>query len=281
MKGLINKLKVPATSTLVLHYADSVHDTGLEREYLDQLDFNNIDELVKSIAESCKNLDKIILFRKLYVRNFFKRIYADEAYPQVVSLGAGWDPTSLHLIKQYPMLIQDIFEVDLASMVEKSILYKNIMPECNSLHFIECDLMDHEKLIKALTLSGYRSIVPTVIVFEGVIHYITDEVFRSILRQFKTADKRNVFIMDFTLSEESVPLRGLEEHQRCLQIVGKYVEGKFNTHMRSEITALIEEAGGEIISIESMRDIEYKIHHKNEIFLEDGEGIEEMLAFRL
>ncbi|SHE55307.1 class I SAM-dependent methyltransferase [Pedobacter caeni] len=281
MKELINKLKVPSTSSLVLYYASSIYDTNLEKEFMNRFDFGNIEEFVKQMSDSYPNLDKILLFRKLYVRKILKRIYKEKSYPQVLSLGAGWDPLSLHLVEQYSSQVQDVFEVDLAAMVEKEALLKRILPDCDFLHFMEGDVTDPEKLITSLALSGYKSAVPTVVIFEGLIHYITDGVFRSILKHFKTPDKRNVFILDFILSDESVSSASLKQHQKCIQVVSKYVEGEINMYTRLEMIAVIEELGGEVFSIESMRDIELEVDQKNKLFPEDGDGVQEVLAFYL
>ncbi|HVI49200.1 MAG TPA: class I SAM-dependent methyltransferase [Chitinophaga sp.] len=281
MKGHNNRMKVPATSALMLFYTRPIYTTSLEQQYLDNIDFDEINELTTGMDAAYSLFDQMLLLRKQYIRRMLQEILADSSYQQLLSLGAGHDPLSFHVLENYPTVFENIYEVDIANMNNKSSFYKQYTTDDQLLHFLQCDITNAAKLWQTLTSNGYNHNLPVIIVFEGVIHFITDDEFLAVMQLFKSDNRRNIVLMDYTLSDESVPDTVLKGHQGCLRCVGNYVEGLFNTHTRDEMKELVEVVDGEIISLQSMQEIEYAVKEYNDFFTQPGEGIEEMLTFRI
>ncbi|PSL47879.1 leucine carboxyl methyltransferase [Chitinophaga niastensis] len=275
------KLKVPSTSRLVLEHALPLYTSPLQQQYIDAIDFSETSSLSYDLRRSYPHFSEAVCYRKLSIREMIRERMPLFPAQQVLILGAGLDPLSLYLLENYRSNIIRIFEVDNGYIAEKKKIYDEILPQEELIEFIKCDVTDTALLSTLLAQSGYQEDLPSIIIFEGVIHYITNEEFIHLMELFKTPDKRNIVIVDFSLATEEVPAGFLQYHQGIITVMEAYINGRFNVNNRATITALLSTLGARLERMEPLCYTEKKITGSNHFFHAPGEGIMEMVIFHL
>lgn len=273
------RMKVAPTAALVLLHARPLYETGLTNAYFSRIDFGDIYELSDALQLSYRDFANTILYRKRFIRYLLEQYLVDGLPVQVCIPGAGLDPLSLHLLEHHPAAVSHIFEIDNDHLGMKEQLCRRLLPDSTQLCFIRADIRDTQHLLHCLRNGGYRPEQSSVIIFEGVLHYISDEQFLNIMRLFRTPNKTNVVMMDFMLPEESLPdnakpvFRAIREKMEC------FIGGTFQVYSRQQIFTLVELLQGDVASIDSMQDVEFKLNGRNELYYEEGEGFMEMVSF--
>ncbi|WP_160714107.1 class I SAM-dependent methyltransferase [Chitinophaga solisilvae] len=278
---MTDKLKVPSTSRLILEHAIKMYESPLEKAYLDAIDFSETSRVASDIRRTCAWFSDAVCYRKKFIREAVRERLQQQAPQQVIILGAGLDPLSLHLLETYPGSISRILEVDNGYITEKKKIYDKILQEDSPLQLILCDITDTVKLYATLGQHGFQPGEPAVIVFEGVIAYITNEEFTGIMQLFQTDDLRNMIAMNYTIREDTVPEKFLPVHHQVIALLEQHISGRFNLHNKTSLLALITELGGIPDRLESLSETEKRLTGRNQVFHEPGEGIMEMASFRL
>lgn len=275
------KVKIAPTSLIVLAYARKLYQSPVEREYLSRIDFDEVKEIVGKLDKVYPHGEQLIILRKQFVRYTIAEEIARHTPLQVIILGAGMDALALHLVTTYPSSISRIIEVDNGYLMEKKELYAELIPGEKKLHLVRCDITQTDELMQQLAKEGYDPGEPAIIVFEGVIHYITNAAFLTVMEQFKTPDKRNLVILDYALPDEEVPEHALLPHRQMIQILESYVQRKLNINSSQQILDLVNILDGQVHQVHSLQEIGQKVNGKNETFHQRGEGVLEMLSFYL
>lgn len=276
-----DKLKVPPTSTLILQYARELYTTPVELKYLSAIDFSEVSDLSRDIYKAYPVFKYMVCFRKQCIRGLVKEYAARHPVMQVVILGAGLDPLTLHLTENYGDMISHIFEVDNGHILEKREIYNALLNNPGNLHLIKCDLKDTQQLMEKLHAASYNPKAPTLIIFEGVIHYMTNVEFMLIMQQFKTDNKGNMVVMEYSLEDEDVPASHLPGHKAVMNLMEAYIHGRFNVNTRKNMLGLIAALGGRLERLEAFCETEKKLTGDNRIFKQPGEGLAEMAAFHI
>ncbi|TWF35869.1 leucine carboxyl methyltransferase [Chitinophaga polysaccharea] len=198
------QLKVPATSRLVLEAAMQLYTSPLQQQYMAAIDFSETSRIFYELQRSFPQIIDTICLRKQSIRELLKTQLTAISMPQVVILGAGLDPLSLYLLENYRENISRIIEVDNGYIEEKQHIYHHLIPVEAQIQFVKCDVTDTALLWSKLLEKGYQENIPTIIIFEGVIHYISNEAFIQTMQLFKTADHRNHVMLDYSVSEENL-----------------------------------------------------------------------------
>ncbi|RAJ04164.1 leucine carboxyl methyltransferase [Chitinophaga skermanii] len=278
---LANKIKVAPTSALVLKHAQQLYDQGLAHQYLQFLDFEHLGEGIDAFDEHAKILGDVLYFRKLFTRFLIDRYLWEDGQMQVVILAAGLDPLALYLFEHHHAAISQIFEVDASFTEEKNAIYKKLLPAHASIQLLQADLREPQVLLDTLTKHGYDSSIPTLLVFEGIIHYINGNTFHRLMERFRSSQKHNVVVMDYALPIHQVPLPHRERVEAILQKLETLVQGNLSMYSRENVFALIDALHGDIATIDSIADVEFKLKARNELFHQVGEGWIEMISFYL
>lgn len=281
MELLDHKLKVAPTAALVLLQSRSLYDSGLAGKFYDGIDFGDVQELSTGIQGAWPHFTTVVLYRKRFIRHLLEMHLQDGKPVQVVVLGAGLDPVSLWLLEHHRAAISGIFEVDAVHMPAKSSLYARLLPGEPALHFIQADITDTLHLLEKLRDAGYSTEHPALVLFEGVIHYIPDELFLNIMQVFRTPNKTNVVLMDYMLPPHKVPAAGRPVLLELIARIEKFIGGITYQYERRQIFQMVELLHGDVAGVDSLQDIEFKLNGRNELFYEDGEGFMEMTAFYL
>ncbi|SIO40476.1 class I SAM-dependent methyltransferase [Chitinophaga niabensis] len=281
MELVDHTLKVAPTAALVLYHARSLYESGPEKTYLSKIDFSEIQQLSEKMEASYKDFDYTVLCRKRFVRYLLDQYLSEDAPVQVCILGAGLDPISLHLLQQYDHAVSGIFEVDMDHLGIKQKLYERLLPDNKKIHFIQADITDTLHLLDRLRDAGYSPAFPTLVIFEGLLPYIGDEHFLNIMQLFRTVNKTNVVLMDYILPEEYMPESTLPAWYAVKKGVEAFIGGSLYSCSRQQIFNLVAVLHGDVASVDSMQDVEFKLNGRNEVYYEDGEGLIEMVVFYL
>lgn len=279
MELLDHTLKVAPTAALVLYHARSLYESGPERTYCSQIDFSDIQQLSEKMEASYKDLGYTVLCRKRFFRYLLDQYLSEDAPVQICILGAGLDPVSLHLLEQYDHAVANIFEVDTDHVGMKEQIYQRLLPGNRKLHFIQADITDTLHLLDRLRDAGYSPAFPTLVIFEGLLPYIGDEQFLNIMQLFRTVNKTNVVLMDYILPEENLPDSMVPAWYAIKKGIEAFIGGSLYSCNRQDIFNLVAVLHGDVASVDSMQDVEFKLNGRNEVYYEDGDGLLEIVAF--
>lgn len=280
MELLDQKVQVAPTAALVLYQARDIFNEGIARDYMSSLDLSAIQPMAEKLG-ALPSLSHVIQFRKQYLR-FLADAYLPDSEPvQIVILGAGLDPLGLQLLERYGGDIARIFEVDTAHLAEKDLVYRKIAPEANNLHLVHCDITDPQHLLECLVASGYDKDVPTILVFEGIIHYITQEKFYDIMRRFRTRNRTNLVLMDFALPYEDVSPELAPAYRRSISSFERMLNCRLFLYSRMQVFGIIDRLGGDVSTIDTMQDMEFKLKGHNEVYHDAAESLMEVISFYL
>jgi O-methyltransferase involved in polyketide biosynthesis len=278
---MTQQLKVPSTSRLVLEAAMQLYTTPLQQRYIESIDFSETSRIFYEMKRHYPLIIDTVVLRKQSIRAMLQERLLQVPGQQVILLGAGLDPLSLYLLENYREQVSRIIEIDNGYIEEKQQLYTSIVPGEPLIHFVKCDITDAVLLWSKLLENGYREEAPTIIVFEGVIHYISNNAFINTMKLFKTPDRRNLVMLDYTLSEEEVPTSFLPYHQGILRMLETYVGAPLNVNNHADMAGIIYQLDATLEHLEPMCETERKITGRNQLFHAPGEGVIEMLSFAL
>ena len=278
---MTQQLKVPSTSRLVLEAAMPLYTTPLQQRYIESIDFNETSHIFYDLKRYYPLVIDSICLRKQSIRAMLQERITRMAGQQVILLGAGLDPLSLYLLENYRQELSRIIEIDNGYIEEKQQLYASIIPGEPLIRFVKCDITDTVLLWSKLLENGYQQDAPAIIVFEGVIHYISNDAFINTMKLFKTPNRRNLVMLDYTLSEEEVPATFLPYHQGILRMLQAYVGMPLNVNNHADMAGIIYQLDATLENLEPMCETERKFTGHNKLFHAPGEGVIEMLSFSL
>lgn len=277
---MTHKLKVPATARLVLEQAIRLYTSPLEQAYINAIDFSETSRLSRDLTRVYPPLADAVCYRKQAVREAIQ--HRMEQYPvqQVLVLGAGLDPLSLYLLEQYPGRISRILEVDNGYIEEKKKIYTEILHIAAPLHFLQCDLTDTTLLESMLKQAGYVPEEPAIIIFEGVLHYISNEACVQIMQLLTTPQQHHLGVLDFSLALTEVPDNYLVYHRNARNVMESWLNTVLNLNTRQQVRDMISRFG-RLIYFEPLCETERKLTGANRIFHQPGQGIVEIAVFSL
>ncbi|GAA0535276.1 class I SAM-dependent methyltransferase [Chitinophaga japonensis] len=277
-----SKLRVAPTSALVLSYVRDLYREGLSGRYMQHIDLSAVKELVAAVDHISTHFGPIIQLRKKMVRYLIKQFINRYPRQQVCIIAAGLDPLGLTLAEDYPMLVTGIYEVDQAWMQEKKAIYRKIASHLPLPVTIQTDVTNTIQLIRQLRDAGYDASQPTIIIFEGIIHYISEEQFRDIMQCFTTRNGRNTVIMDYLLvGEEITTPRFRKMGTELVALAEKALGVDFHRYSRKKVLNILELLNAEVYNIYDMQAAEYIMQGQNQLYNKPGDGVLEMAAFHL
>jgi O-methyltransferase involved in polyketide biosynthesis len=277
-----SKLSVAPTSALVLSYVKDLYTEGLSGKYMQYIDLSSMQGLATAINSISAHFGAIIRLRKKMVRYLIKQFINRYPRQQVCVIAAGLDPLALTLSEDYPHLISGIYEVDQTWMDQKSSIYNRIASYQPLPVTLQTDITNTIQLKRLLRDAGYDASQPTIIIFEGIIHYIGEEQFRDIMQCFSTRNSRNTVIMDYALVEEEISSpesRGVAGE--IVELAEKALQVAFHRYSRKKIQNMLELLNAEVYNVYDMQAAEYIMHGHNRTFHHPGDGFLEMAAFHL
>ncbi|MBC9912011.1 class I SAM-dependent methyltransferase [Chitinophaga varians] len=277
---MTHKLKVPDTSRLVLELAVKVYDSPLELAYIDAIDFTETSRFFRDFSRSYPPAAETFYYRKWAVREAIRHRMEQFPVQQVLLLGAGLDPLSLYLLEHYPGRISRILEVDNGYIEEKKKIYEEILHITGPLYFLQCDLHNLKQLEVMLKQHGYVAEEPAIIIFEGMLPYMSNEEWVQIMQLLMTPQQHHQCIFDFLLARSEIPDSYLVYYRNALNVLESYVNTTYNSNTRQQIRELVARMG-RLERIEPLHEIEKKLMGENRLFHQPDHGILEMAIFNL
>ncbi|MBC9932291.1 class I SAM-dependent methyltransferase [Chitinophaga qingshengii] len=277
---MTRKLKVPATSRLVLEQAIKLYDSPLQQAYINAIDFSETSRLSRDFKRAYPPVGETVYYRKQAVRDMIQQRITQYPTQQVLILGAGLDPLSLYLLEQYPGRISRIVEVDNGYIGEKKKIYEEILHINGPLHLLRCDLTDPLLLETMLIQAGYTPEEPAIIIMEGVLPYISNEECVQLMQLLATPQRHHLGIFDYLMALPDIPDNFLVYHRNVLNLMETQLNSHINANTRDQIKDMITRFG-RLEYLEPLCVTEKKLTGINRTFHQPGHGIVEMAVFSL
>jgi O-methyltransferase involved in polyketide biosynthesis len=281
MRTVENKLSVASTSALELAITKSLYQNGWSREYISRIDFSNVEKLSEELFNISPLLHDVLLIRKRMVRHLITQLMLQHPRQQVCILGAGLDPLGLQIAEDFPGHLQAIYEVDNVHAAEKQDLYVSICIDDDRLHHVQADITNIPLMMQTLIDNGYKPYEPTLVIFEGIMHYLSEEQFLRIMRAFCSRTRNNAVIMDYMLQHEDLPLNFIPKMNDMLEVLGNAIGLPLRQFSRKKVLNLLSLLEAEIFNVYDMQAAEYILNGRNKKYHLKGEGMLEMVAFSI
>lgn len=279
MKTVVNKLSVASTSALVLLNTKSLFEAGWGREYLSHIDFSQVEKMSEELGSAGPLFGDILLLRKKMIRYLVRQLMMQRTYQQVCILAAGLDPLGLQIAESYPEQLKGIYEVDNAHMKEKRDIYKLISYNDKRLQHVEADVTNTQQLMEALISAGYDPQLPTLIIFEGIIHYIQEEQFLRTMRVFCSRIRNNAVVMEYLIHNDDIPVAFHPTMEKMQEIMEKNIGTRVRQYSRKKMLNLLSLLEAEIEGAYDLPTAEYLLNGQNRHFHNNGDGAVELIAF--
>lgn len=273
MRALEHKLSVASPSALVLTMAKSLYDHGWCRDYISHIDLSAVEKQAAELSA----ISHMILLRKKMVRYLVEQLMEQHPRQQVCILGAGLDPLGLEIAEHYSSFQYNIYEIDKVHMREKEELYATVSFNDDRLHNLHIDITNPPLLMQTLIDAGYLPCEPTLIVFEGIMQYISEEQLLRIMRAFCSRTRNNAVIMDYMLPMEDLPAGFMPVAKEMKEMIEDTMNIRFRQYSRRKILNLLSLLEAEIFDVYDMKAAAYVLdgHNKN------IEGMMEMVTFSI
>ena len=162
------------------------------------------------VSRTSMGVDVLLFARQAVPDDMIRKALADNPETQTVLLGAGLDTSGLRIGAERRDANKPpgaFFEVDLPAMqTEKRRAIAQLLrsqPQLNddNIAYVPCSFGEHE-LGKALGNAGYDVHKPTIWVWSGVVHYLTEEAVHATLDELrKLSSPGSQLFFDFILLE--------------------------------------------------------------------------------
>lgn len=281
MRTLENKLTVASTSALVLSVTKNLYTDGWSREYISRIDFSTVEKLAEELCNITPLFHDVLMLRKRMVRHLVTQLMLQHPRRQVCILGAGLDPLGLKIAEDFPTHLKAIYEIDNTYVQEKQELYASISFDDDRLYHLQADMTNIPQLMLTLINAGYNPDEPTLIVFEGIMHYISEEQFLRIMRAFCSRTRNNAVVMDYMLQNEDLPFNFVSRANDILDVLGNAIGMPLRQFSRKKILNLLSLLEAEIFDVYDMQATEYILNGRNKMYHLRGEGMLEMTAFSI
>ncbi len=268
------------TSALVLLLDNPpVYGSDYTSAYRNMLDLSAGFELMRQCYEIWPHLDQIIKNRKKCILDETLRSLGPDT-KQVVLLGSGIDALSLELLSCMPDI--RIYEVDLYMMDVKRDLVRVAAPDvADQIRFTEADLCNPEEVIRRISLEGWRSEEPSVLVLEGISYYLMPDALWSLLSMLGK-DAANHVILEYILPDEAIgptrshiPTRIFDAILQSLSSPMEIYRFGYDT-----VVANLKRIGGSIMHHHTMKQMEFARVGYNHHFPNDNSGWVEVVCIR-
>ncbi len=274
------------TAALVMDLAaDVFRSKPLTHAYFERLDLSSAAEMIaehKAIgvyAPTCEAVSN----RKVAMHHLATECLVQRSGPvQVVLLAAGKSPLGLELCVEQRAKVARVFEVDVSPFTEKAALYTELSPECSGLvTFIEQDILS-ETLIPRLTAHGYDASRPTLLILEGISHYIDHAACARVIGQFASSRQETDVILEYGVPIETLTERVRAHVAATMALVEKRFQQQGMTkYTAAWLTSMFAGHGGALTRIIAMDEMERLRLGENRYFPEPNSGALALAVGRL
>lgn len=272
-----HKIKLEPTAAFVMELALKLfHENELTKRFIEQLDLSSAQDLIRD-AEKVGNLDltkELMCNRKFTVRHcLFDEIENSDTPVQIVILAAGKSPLSLEVLQRSAAKIHKIFEVDISSFSEKEKIYAMLSPiSVEKIAFVQKDIFVDD-LLNILTEFGFNPEIKTILILEGITHYMSMEKCRMILSRFASRVQRNSVIFEYGPPFETLAAWVLPKAKDAYKIIEDryFIQGMVK-YTPEWLEKTLGEFSGKLRKNYPMNEMEKMRTGKNSFFKERNSG---------
>ena len=250
-------MNLEPTAAFVLHYSKGIYKNNLIKKYLEYIDFSSANSIIAMCEEKKIShlLHEAMCSRKFIITRLVLNALEENNYEQIVIFASGKSPISLELVLNNKNHIA-IFELDNASFSEKRNIFKKLLDKnnFNKLNFLEIDITDL-KLIHKLENYNFDKKKRTILIFEGITHYLDKKIYLKLLQNLSNNTK-NKFIIEY--APEIAKLS--EDYKFAVKEVFNFIEknyylAKMTNYSKNEFINFFKSISGEINKIYDLRMI--------------------------
>ena len=244
-------MNLEPTAAFVLHYSKSIYKNNLIKKYLEYIDFSSANSIIAMCEEKKIShlLHEAMCSRKYIITRLALNALEENNYEQIVIFASGKSPISLELLLNNKKQLT-IFELDNVSFSEKRNIFKKLLDKNNfsKLNFLETDITD-SKLIHKLENYNFDKKKRTILIFEGITHYIDKKAYFKLLQKFSNNTK-NKFIIEY--APEIAKLS--EDYKFAVKEVFNFIEknyysAKMTNYSKNEFVNFFKSINGEVNQI--------------------------------
>lgn len=280
-------MKLEPTAAFVMAMsADVFAGNDLTRRYMERLDMSSADALVEEhravgVYEAAQ---QVLSNRKFGVQTLVTGMLQQSAVPmQIVSLAAGKSPMGLELLAEQADKVARVFEVDVTPFAGKAALYHELLPlSRDKVVFLEQDILS-DRLMPKLLAEGFDPATPTVLLIEGISHYIDHATCKAMLARFVTPAKKVHVILEYSVPLDHVadPVRREKVRQAFAIIEQKFFPQGMTKYTQDWLHGTFKALGGELVQVMRMDEMERLRCGKNMFFLTPESGWIELAVGRI
>lgn len=262
--------KLEPTAAFVMELAREFYlSNAFTKTFMEQLDLSSAADLINAVKASGDLVftKEMMCDRKFAMRHaLFQQIGLSLDPVQVVILAAGKSPLGLEALHEKNESIAKVFEIDVSSFAEKEKILSAIAPSLlNKLALIQHDILADD-LVKVLKSHGYDEQLKTIVLMEGITHYLPALACETILSRFVTSDQNNAVVFEYGPPFESFAPwfqdrarigYGIIENLIFKRPMVKYSSGWLKT--------VLHAFGGDLKHVYSMFEIEKMRKGRNEL----------------
>ena len=244
-------MNLEPTAAFVLHYSKSIYKNNLINQYLEYIDFSSANSIIAMCEEKKIShlLHEAMCSRKYIITRLALNALEENNYEQIVIFASGKSPISLELLLNNKKQLT-IFELDNASFNEKRNIFKKLLDKnkFNKLNFLETDITD-SKLIHKLENYNFDKKKRTILIFEGITHYIDKKAYFKLLQKFSNNTK-NKFIIEYAPEISRLS----DDYQFAVKEVFNFIEknyysAKMTNYSKNEFVNFFKSINGEVNQI--------------------------------
>lgn len=263
---------VASTSALILLWTDeSVYEGPSAKKFLKHLSLDAAVPLSQELAKTRDDIEEEITNRKYGIKKFYTDFLTSSPDSQVIILGAGLDPKSLDIAEKYPRAT--IFDVDMDHMDLKQKITKGLHgPE--NLKFCTANIGDVQQLLSVLENNGWDHNKTTLVLAEGLVYYVTKDLFRIVMRKLRHPN--GGLVVEYSIPNEDVlpPEMGLGNRD-FFNLLQKKLgrDMPIERYSIEDIQTLADDLKGKVIGTWNQQQMEKERKGRNQTFTELNTGV--------
>ncbi len=284
MNGIAEKAHLEPTAAMALYLGQAIYaGNAYIEQYLQRVDLSSGVPMAEKMKMVLPALIPVSENRKyVYHQHILKSLHASQSPAEVIILGVGYDPVSVHLLNTEADRIERILEIDMSSLALKKTLFEEIRaPHMHKIKFLQTNVLA-ENFQDSLQTHGYDRSKPAIVTMEGMVYYLQPQQLVDLLRPFRSANQTNSFCIDYIYPwENSATAEWQKQHQMVQGIVEKSVGLPHYIYSAQQMVELVKNAGGVDIEVQTMHDVEKLRTGDNRFFTQRGTGIFEFITFKI
>ena len=257
------------TSALVLLLADgAVHTSRHSKKYLGMLNLDSGKTLYSECGRIWPHYGEVIKNRKRCIMDLVLHHVTEERITQLAVLGSGMDALSLETVSRAKDV--DAYDVDYSHMELKERLIRKAYGT-SPIRCVLSDLNDAKKVLDGMRKNGWDNSRLSVLVLEGISYYLSRKKLWDLVAAFKTADRRNVLILEYMVPQEGIARKRQQIPEQVFGAIQKKSDDPKTHHTvrydADDIRIRIEKIGGCLILRYRMKNMEknrtgHNVHFK-------------------